>query len=126
MTALEVFRMTAKEFEDLKDEEVLKWIELVTPLISKKVFGNAYEQCLALLAAHNLKMSGYGDTSVGTVDDSLRVSSYSEGSTSIGFSTSQSNNLAVDAEYTLTVYGLRYLTIRRLKIISIHSAGERR
>ncbi len=124
MTALEVFRIVATEFAEIEDSEVEQWLELVKPLISKKKFGNTYEQALALLAAHKLKMAGKGDTSVGTVDDSLRVSSYSEGETSIGFSVSQSGNLAVDAEYTLTVYGLQYLTIRRSRIIPIISAGE--
>ena len=119
MTALEVFRMIGTEFEAMEDKDVQKWIDLVTPLISKRVFGDAYYQALALLAAHRLKMNGYGDSSVGSVDDSLRVSSYSEGSTSIGFSVSQGNNIQVDAEYALTVYGLQYLTLRRQRIIPI-------
>ena len=37
MTALEVFRMVGSEFSDLKDDDAIKWIELVTPLVSKKV-----------------------------------------------------------------------------------------
>ena len=89
MTALEVFRFLATEFKEIDDETVSKWIELTKPLISEKKFGNTYTQALALLTAHKLKMAGYGDTSVGTVDDSLRVSSYSEGETSIGFSAEQ-------------------------------------
>ena len=125
MTALEVFRMIGTEFEAMEDKDVQKWIDLVTPLISKRVFGDAYYQALALLAAHKLKMNGYGDSSVGSVDDSIRVSSYSEGSTSIGFSVSQGNNIQVDVEYALTVYGLQYLTLRRQRIIPIRIAGER-
>lgn len=125
MTALEVFRMIGSEFSGMNNDEVQKWIDLATPLISKRVFGDAYYQALALLTAHRLKMNGYGDSSVGTVDDSLRVSSYSEGSTSIGFSVSQGNNIQVDAEYALTVYGLQYLTLRRQRIIPIRIAGER-
>ena len=125
MTALEVFRMVGSEFSAMEDEEISKWIELATPLVSKKVFGKTYEHAIALLTAHKLKMNGYGDSSVGTVDDSLRVSSYSEGSTSIGFSVSQGNNIQVDAEYALTVYGLQYLTLRRQRIIPIRIAGER-
>ena len=124
MTALEIFRTVATEFKDLPDEDVEKWIELSKPLISEKRFGNTYQQAVALLAAHRLKMAGYGDVSTGRVDDALRVSSYSEGETSISYSVAQGGNNAVDAEYTLTVYGLQYLTIRRSKIISIISAGE--
>ena len=72
-----------------------------------------------------MKMAGRGDNSMGKVDDALRVSSYSEGDVSIGFSVSQGNNMSVDAEYALTIYGIQYLSIRRSKIIPIISAGER-
>ncbi len=82
---------------------------------------------LALLTAHRLKMSGYGDSSqLGTVGDSLRVNSYSEGETSIGFSVNQQTNLLADAELALTPYGLQFLSLRRLVVIPIRSAGETR
>ena len=69
-------------------------------------------QALALLTAHRLKMAGYGDSSYGTVGDTLRIGSYSEGETSIGFTVNQATNLLVDAELTLTPYGLEYLSLR--------------
>ena len=90
------------------------------------MFGKLYEQALALLTAHRLKMSGYGDSQLGTVGDSLRVGSYSEGETSIGFTVSQQTNLLADAELALTPYGLQFLSLRRLVIIPIRSAGETR
>ena len=124
MTTLEIFRMTANEFNDISNDDVEEWIELVKPLISEKKFGNTYSLALALLVAHKLKMNGYGDTSVGRVDDSLRASSYSEGEVSISYSASQSGSISVDAEYTLTTYGLQFLGIRRSRIIPILSAGE--
>ena len=71
-------------------------------------------------------MNGYGNSENGTIGDSLRVSSYSEGETSVSYSTNQQSNLQVDAEYALTVYGLEFLTLRRNAIIPIVSAGERR
>lgn len=124
MTALEIFRMIASEFQEVADKTVTNWIELSKPLISERKFGNTYQQALALLAAHKMKMAGLGDISTGKIDDALRVSSYSEGETSISYSVSQGSNNAVDAEYTLTIYGLQYLTLRRSKIIPILSAGE--
>ncbi len=124
MTALEIFRMIASEFQEVADDIVTNWIELSKPLISERKFGNTYQQALALLAAHKMKMAGLGDISTGKIDDALRVSSYSEGETSISYSISQGGNNAVDAEYTLTGYGLQYLTLRRSKIIPILSAGE--
>ncbi len=125
MCPLDLFRLIAKEFDDVPDEDVLKWFDMTKPFLSRKRFGNMYEHALVYLTAHKLKMAGYGDNSMGKVDDSLRVSSYSEGDASIGFSVSQGNNMSVDAEYALTSYGLQYLSIRRSKIIPITSAGER-
>lgn len=124
MTPLEIFRLVATEFEEVEDAEVVKWMELAKPFVSKKKFGNTYEHAIAYLTAHKLKMAGKGDNTMGKVDDALRVSSFSEGDASIGFSVSQGNNMAVDAEYALTIYGLQYLSIRRQRIIPIMSAGE--
>ena len=126
MTTLETFRLIGTEFKEIPDDEIEEWIELVKPLISEKKFGNTYTMALALLVAHKLKMAGYGDTSTGRVDDALRVSSYSEGEVSISYSASQSGSISVDAEYTLTSYGLQFLGIRRSKVIPIISAGEAR
>lgn len=121
---LQIVRLVATEFDDLSDETIEGWIDLTKPLISQKVFGKLYEQALALLTAHRLKMSGYGDRQLGTVGDSLRVNSYSEGETSIGFSVNQQTNLLADAELALTPYGLQFLSLRRLVVIPIRSAGE--
>lgn len=125
MEPLEIFRLVATEFSEISDEEVEKWIELSKPFISKSRFGNTYNHALAYLAAHKLKMAGYGDNSLGKVDDALRVSSFSEGDASIGFAVSQGSSLSVDAEYTLTSYGLQFLSIRRSKIVPIVSSAMR-
>ena len=69
-------------------------------------------------------MNGYGNNENGVIGDSLRVGSYSEGETSISYTTNQQTNLQVDAEYALTVYGLEFLTLRRNAVIPIISAGE--
>lgn len=122
--AVKIFRMVATEFEALDDDTVKSWIDLTAPLISQKVFDKLYAQALALLTAHRLKMAGQGNNQYGTVGDSLRIGSYTEGSTSISFSVSQGTNLTVDAELALTQYGLEYLTLRRLVVIPIRSAGE--
>ncbi len=126
MTVIEIFRLVATEFKDLDDDKVMAWSELTAPLISKKVFGKLYDQALALLTAHRLKMAGYGDSTYGTVGDTLRIGSYSEGETSVSFTVNQGTNLLVDAELALTPYGLEYLSLRRLVVIPIRSAGEAR
>jgi hypothetical protein len=124
MTPIEILRLLAPEFSSISDEVITQWIELFTPLVSAKRFGNTYNQAVALLTAHKLKMAGYGDNTNGTIGDTLRVGSYSEGETSIGYTVNQGTNLLNDAELTLTTYGLQYLSLRRARIIPIVSAGE--
>lgn len=124
--AVKIFRLMATEFESLENDTVSTWMELTAPLISKKVFGKLYDQALVLLTAHRLKMAGYGDSTYGTVGDTLRIGSYSEGETSVSFTVNQGTNLLVDAELALTPYGLEYLSLRRLVVIPIRSAGETR
>lgn len=125
MEALQIFRLVAKEFEAISDEEIKTFMEVYSDQISKKRFGKSYDKALAYLTAHKLKMSGYGDIdATGNIADSLRVSSYSEGETSISFSTNQGANLQSDAEFALTIYGLEFLTLRRNVIIPIISASE--
>ena len=124
MSALETFRTIAPEFKEMKDDEIAKWIKLAEPFVSKKKFGKLYEQAVAYLAAHKLKMGGFGDTSNGTVGDSLRFSSVSEGGSSVSFATPTSL-MDNDAEYTLTTYGVAFLNIRRSKIVSIVTSARK-
>lgn len=137
MDALAIFRLVATEFDDIPDNDVVdeetgkvtqyginSFLKLYSDQISEKRFGNTYQKALAYLTAHKLKMSGYGNNENGKIGDSLRVGSYSEGETSISFTTNQQTNLQVDAEYALTVYGLEFLTLRRNAVIPIISAGE--
>lgn len=130
--ALKVFRLLAAEFAAVPDETLVSWLELTAPLVSKKRFGKLYDQALALLTAHRMKLSGAfdaaseeGGSSIGSLADTLRVASYAEGSTSISFNNSVSL-AANDAELTLTGYGTQYLSLRRMVIIPITSAGEAR
>lgn len=124
MTAHEIFRFVAPEFKDINDEDVEKFMTLFSTQISRKRFSSTYDQALAYLTAHKLKMYGYGNKENGTIGDALRVGSYSEGETSISYTTNQQTNLLVDAEYALTVYGLEFLTLKRNAIVPIISSGE--
>ena len=127
MTATEIIRITATEFDDMPDEELSKWVEIVRPMVSKKQFGRLYEQALAYLVCHTLKMAGCGDNPLGElggVGVGFAIGSVSEGGSSISFGASQSSNLASDAELGLTVYGVQYLQLRRMVIVPIHISGE--
>lgn len=137
MDALAIFRLVATEFSDMPDNDVIdsdtgkvakygvnSFLQLYSDQISEKRFGKSYQKALAYLTAHKLKMNGYGNNENGSIGDSLKVGSYSEGETSISYTTNQQTNLQVDAEYALTVYGLEFLTLRRNAVIAIISAGE--
>ena len=129
MKAMEIIRLIATEFELVDDETVEKWIEIVRPMVSKKQFGDLYEQALAYLVCHKLKMAGQGVNPLGDQIGNIgamgfAVGSVSEGGSSISFGANQSSNLAKDAELALTAYGLQFLQLRRMVIVPIHCSGE--
>ena len=124
MDAFEIIRKTMGEFADVPDDTVQTFISLAEPLISKKRIRKLYPQALAYLAAHKMKMSGLGKTiGIGTVGDTIGLSSVSEGETSVSFSNNQAGNTATDSEFGLTVYGMQYLNLRKHCIVTIVSAG---
>lgn len=128
MTAIEIIRLTAGEFKDVSDDTLGKWLEIVRPMVSKKQFGKLYEQALAYLVCHKLKMAGFGENplgEVGVIGIGFAVGSVSEGGSSVSFGANQASNLAADAELGLTAYGVQYLQLRRSVIVPIHCGGER-
>ena len=127
MTAVEIIRLIGGEFKSMDDEIINKWIEVVRPMVSKKQFGKLYEQGLAYLVCHKMKMGGLGESplgDLGSIGVGFAIGSVSEGGSSISFGANQSSNLATDAELGLTVYGLQFLQLRRSVIVPIHSSGE--
>lgn len=126
-SAIDIVRLIGAEFAAVKDEDLAKWIEICRPMVSKKQFGELYEQALAYLVCHKLKMAGKGESplgELGTIGIGFAVGSVSEGGSSISFGANQASNLAADAELGLTVYGVQYLQLRRMVIIPIHVSGE--
>ena len=124
MEAFEIIRITMTEFADVEDSTVKAFLSLAEPLISRKKYGKLYPQALACLAAHKMKMSGLGKSiGIGTIGDTIGLSSVSEGETSVSFSNNQSGNADTAAEFGLTVYGMQYLQLRKRRIITIISAG---
>ena len=128
MTAIEIIRLMGGEFKSVADDVIEQWIEIVRPMVSKKQFGNLYEQGLAYLVCHKLKMAGLGDNplgELGAIGLGLTVGSVSEGGSSVSFGVNQSSSLAKDAELAMTVYGVQFLQLRRSVIVPIHCGGER-
>ncbi len=132
MDVLSVIRLTAPEFASVADDTVQTWISLCKPLVSRRKFGKLWEQALALFTAHRMKLSGVGSTGTDPLQDInnigigglMRVGSYSEGETSISFNNNLQQYTGNDAEFSLTQYGIQYVSLRRMRIIPIVSAGE--
>jgi hypothetical protein len=130
---LKIFRIVAAEFKGVTDETVTAWIELTAPLISRRRFMNLWTQALALLTAHRMKMANVGVEDGGDalqevgnigVGNLMRVANYSEGEVSIGLNSNIGQYTVTNAELALTQYGIQYLSLRRMRIVSIISAGE--
>ncbi len=130
---LKTFRIMASEFSTVSDDEVMSWIELTAPLISKRKFMNLWAQALALLTAHRMKVANAGapggsdplqDVGGIGVGNLMRVANYSEGEVSIGFNNNIQQYTETNAELALTPYGIQYLSLRRMRIMPITSAGE--
>ena len=127
MTAIEIIRLIGSEFACIESVDLQKWIDVVRPMVSRKQFGKLYEQAIAYLVCHKLKMAGHGENplgDIGTIGTGFAVGSVSEGGSSISFGANQASNLAADAELGLTVYGVQYLQLRRSVIVPIHCSGE--
>ena len=124
MEALELIKATMTEFSEVKEDPINVFLSLAEPLVSQKRFGKLYQQALAYLAAHKMKLAGLGrKNSLGTVGDTIGISSVSEGKVSVSFSNSQTGNTTLDSEYGLTVYGMQFLQLRRSCMVTILSAG---
>lgn len=127
MTVIEMIRMIGPEFKGVNDDTLEQWIEFVRPMVSQKKFKKLYNQALALLVCHKLKMAGHGENplgDIGTIGTGFAVTSVSEGGSSVSFGANQSSNLAADAELGLTAYGVQFLQLRRMVIVPIHCSGE--
>lgn len=123
MTPAEIIKLVGTEFTGVSDDDLAKWLDLSAPLVSKERFGKLYNQALAYLTCHRMKMAGLGVNEEGTVGETLRVTNYSEGNRSIGFAAPQGT--LTDAELALTSYGMQFLSIRRSVVISITISGGR-
>ncbi len=113
-----IVKMVGAEFKETSDDDIGFWIEIQAPVISRKKFGTDYNLALALLVCHAMKMAGNGDNSLGTISDTGRLASVSEGGVSISFATSTAGTTG-DAVYQLTSYGLQFIEIRNRHIVPI-------
>lgn len=125
MTALEIVRLIGGEFDNEDDETIEQWVELVSPYVSKKKFGKFYDQAIAYLVCHFMKMSGKGDDVLGEMGKmgmaagAKGIGSISDGGSSISFTNPSQAFTNADTVFSLTTYGQQYLALLRLVIVPI-------
>ena len=120
---IDYIRLIAPEFANVDFALVEMMIDFVKPMVSEEKFQNLYCQAMAYMVCHHLKVLGVGadpeDSGTVPIGDQLMGGSVSEGETSVSFGTNQSINLQSDAELALTIYGLKFLQLRRSVIVPI-------
>lgn len=126
MEAFDIIRKTMKEFSDVSDDDIKMYIELSRPLVNKRRFGNLYEQAVAYMAAHRMKMDGKGEAvgNFGSMSNMVGISSISEGEVSVSFSSQSGSTSSSDSDFGLSVYGMQFLQLRRGCIVPILCSGE--
>lgn len=124
---LATIRIVGLEFSEVTDDEILRWIPLCKSYVAKSKFADDYYQALSLIVCHRMKMAGYGDTSLGSLAETARLSGISEGGVSVSFAATPSTAGSgdPDAEFRMTTYGLQYLTLRNHYRASIVVSGMR-
>ena len=82
-----------------------------------------------------MKMAAVGtdESASGAFDDlggagaAFKIGSYTSGGESVSFnSAALTSQLSTDAEFSQTVYGVQFLTLRKRYAMAITNAGERR
>lgn len=127
MTAIEIIRVIGSEFKDVEEDVIEQWIEIFRPMVSKKQFGKLYDQALALLICHKMKMAGMGENTLGDLSaaaNGFSVASVSDGGSSISFANVGAGNLTTNAEFAMTPYGTQYLQLVKVCVVPIHISGE--
>lgn len=122
-----VRKLGGGEFDSLKDSDIDWWDEFVSPMVSKKQFGELYNHAKALLICHKMSLAGIGDSSLGElckVKNGFTASSVSDGGSSISFANIGAGNLSMNAELVMTVYGTQYLQIMKMCIVPARISGE--
>lgn len=129
--ALGILRTIAPEFKAVSDDEAQQFLVLSAPLVSRKKFGELYDQAVALLAAHRMKLAGYGISVVGgsassggATPPALRLPVWVRG-VQMPRSIRRTSTRASDSWYALTPMAWSSWNLRRLRVMPITSGGER-
>lgn len=120
MEAAQALRMIAPEFGAVEDKIIHGYLNLYSPMVSKRKFADKYILAMAYYTAHKLKMMGLGggEEEQKGIAQNIGVASYAEGDTNISYAVpSAVGTLETDAELSLTAYGLQFLYIRNTSVV---------
>lgn len=131
-----ILKVIAPEYKKMPEEDLRAWVELAEPYVSESRYGKLYYQALAYLTAHKMSLNApveekEEESSISlSVKKTMNVASFSEGSTSVSFSSpasgAVSSGAVAEAEYQLTAYGLQFLAIQKQCIVPIVISGMKR
>ena len=107
--ALKYFRILAAEHVNMSDEEVVVWLEMTEPLVSRSFFGLTYLQALALLTAHRITMKKKAEAEA---EGAYTIASLSEDGSKISYKHDTPSVSADDSTLALTRYGQAFMEIK--------------
>ena len=121
---LMMFRLIAPELQDLNDEVVQTYMDLYSAHLSKRTFGELYDQALIYYVAHIAKMNdtiaSQGSTSGSAVAG--QVTSEREGDLSRSYGGGGSSVRAssgFDGSFAKTAYGIEFMRIRSMVTVGV-------
>lgn len=118
---LTLIRMLAPDLNDITDNIVEAAIDITRPHVWKVRFGVFYNEALAYLVAHRLKLhqmiSETGSDSGSVVGGA--ITSESEGDLSRGYGSAGGSNKGYTDTLDKTVYGLEFQRIRDMCVVGV-------
>ena len=107
----------APEFDNEDPARVLRFIGYAELQVSSDAFGSKYELAVAYLTSHMLSLSGRNDDE-GTNGTPGTITQKKEGDLSLSFALPQGLGQSKDGTLLLTSYGIEYLRLRDICIIT--------
>lgn len=127
LALVDAFRLVAREYDMMDDEEILSYMEICRDLVSKKRFGPFYERAVAYYAAHLITLGNMVADS-GANGGALvagNITSETEGDLSRSYGDVQDgpSKSEADAMLNKTSYGKMFLALRAACIMPICVRG---
>lgn len=119
-----LFRMLATDLADVNDDIVQTMLDMYAPHLSKKVFGDLYDQALVYYVAHHMVMhetiANSGSTSGSAVAGQITSEREGDLSRSYGSGGSASSaSTGYDGSLGKTAYGMEFMRLRSMVSVGV-------